>query len=82
MEPALLGVVFDSSIIIGAERKSQTVEEFLTQIEPGLGEIENVISAVTVAELVHGIERANSAESGNDAARSLMSSKSTFPSTL
>ena len=59
MEPALLGVVLDSSIIIEAERKSETVEEFLTGIQQRFGEIDISMSAVTVAELVHGIARAN-----------------------
>jgi tRNA(fMet)-specific endonuclease VapC len=62
MEPALLGLVLDSSIIIEAERKRQTVEEFLTGIRQRLGEIEIAISAVTLAELVHGVERANTPE--------------------
>ncbi len=52
MEPALLGLVLDSSIIIEAERKRQTVEELLTGIEQSFGEVEITISAITVAELV------------------------------
>jgi tRNA(fMet)-specific endonuclease VapC len=62
MEPALLGLVLDSSIIIEAERKHQIVEEFLAGIRQRFGEIEITISAVTVAELVHGVERANTPE--------------------
>lgn len=62
MEPALLGLVLDSSIIIEAERKHQIVGEFLTGIRQRFGEIEITISAVTVAELVHGVQRANTPE--------------------
>src|SRR5260370_1098951 len=62
MESAILGLVLDSSIIIDAERKHQTVEELLQSIQQRFGEIEIVMSAVTVAELVHGIARANTAE--------------------
>ncbi len=40
MEPALLGLVLDSSIIIEAERKHQTVEELLDTIQKRFGEIE------------------------------------------
>src|SRR5438552_18161729 len=58
MEPAILGLVLDSSIITEAERKHQTVEELLDSIQQRFGEIEITMSAVTVAELVHGIARA------------------------
>jgi len=60
MESAILGVVLDSSVVIEAERKHQTVEELLEDTQKRFGEVEIVMSAVTVAELVHGIARANS----------------------
>ena len=44
------------------ERKRQTVEDLLTSIEQAFGEIEIAISAVTLAELVHGVARANTPE--------------------
>src|ERR1035437_7953584 len=59
MESPLLGLILDSSVIIAAERKRQTVEEFLTSVGQVFGEIEIAISAVTLAELVHGVARAN-----------------------
>ena len=62
MEPAVLGLVLDSSVIIEAERKRQTVEELLIAIHQSFGEIEITISAVSLAELAHGIARANTAE--------------------
>lgn len=62
MEPTLLGLVLDSSVIIDAERRRQTVEEFLSGIRQNFGEIEISISAVTVAELAHGVARANTQE--------------------
>ena len=62
MEPAILGLVLDSSVIIEAERKDQTIEDLLTGIRRRVGEIEIAISAVTLAELVHGIGRANTQE--------------------
>mgnify|MGYP001596852086 CR=1 FL=1 len=49
MDPAVLGVVPDSSVIIQAERKGQTVEDLLTHIREAFGEVEVSISAVTVA---------------------------------
>ncbi|MBI5280817.1 MAG: PIN domain-containing protein [Candidatus Solibacter usitatus] len=62
MEPAILGLVLDSSFIIEAERKRQTVEGFLSGIREVFGEIEVSLSAVTVAELAHGVARANTPE--------------------
>ncbi len=62
MESPLLGLILDSSVIIAAERKRQTVEEFLTSIGRAFGEVEIAISAVTLAELVHGVARANTPE--------------------
>jgi predicted nucleic acid-binding protein len=64
MESTLLGIILDSRVIIEAERKRQNAEESLTAIRQRFGEIEIAMSAVTIAELVHGIARANTAEIG------------------
>jgi predicted nucleic acid-binding protein len=73
MESPLLGLILDSSVIIAAERKRQTVEELLASVGRTFGEIEIAISAVTLAELVHGVARANTPQSGKTAAPSSMS---------
>jgi predicted nucleic acid-binding protein len=62
VEPTFLGLILDSSVIIRAERNRQTVEDFLVEVRRHFGEIEVAISAVTVAELVHGMERTDKAE--------------------
>ena len=62
MESPLLGLILDSSVIITAERKRQTVAEFLTSLGRTFGEVEIAMSAVTLAELVHGAARANTLE--------------------
>ena len=62
MESPLLGLILDSSVIIAAERKRQTVEQLLTSIGQTFGEVEIAISAVTLSELVHGVARANTPE--------------------
>lgn len=62
MGSPLLGLILDSSIIIAAERKRQTVEGLLTSIREAYGETEIAISAITVAELVHGVVRASTPE--------------------
>ena len=38
--PPLLGLILDSSVIIAAERKRQTVEELLTSVGQAFGEVE------------------------------------------
>ncbi|MBS1854953.1 MAG: PIN domain-containing protein [Acidobacteria bacterium] len=55
-------MILDSSVIIAAERKRQTVEQLLTSVRQAFGEIEIAFSAVTLAELVHGVARANTPE--------------------
>ena len=58
MEPASVGIVLDSSVIIAAERQGRTVRQILEQIKAVQGEIEIGLSVVTIAELVHGAYRA------------------------
>jgi tRNA(fMet)-specific endonuclease VapC len=62
MEPAILGLVVDSSVLVGAERAKLTTPEVIKNIRASVGEVPIVISALTVAELAHGIYRANSPE--------------------
>jgi predicted nucleic acid-binding protein len=62
MESPLLGVILDSSAVIAAERKRQTVEQLLMSVWQAFGEVEIAIPAVTLAELVHGVARANTNE--------------------
>ena len=62
MESALLGLILDSSVIVEAERKGQTVEQLLEQVRRSVGEVEIAICSVTVAELVHGVYRADTEE--------------------
>jgi len=59
MQYALLGRPLDSSRIIAAERKRQTIEQFLTSMAERFEDVEIAISAVTLAELVYGVARAN-----------------------
>ena len=53
-----MGVILDSSVIIAAERRGQTVRQILEQVRLAQGGIEIGFSVVTVAELVHGVRRA------------------------
>ena len=62
MEPASLGIILDSSVVIEAERQHLSVAQFLKQIIEKIGEMEAALCAITVAELVHGVYRADTPE--------------------
>ena len=64
MEPAILGVVLDSSTVITAERRSLQIAQLIGVIASAYGEIEISLSPVTIAELVRGIYRARDPETG------------------
>jgi predicted nucleic acid-binding protein len=64
MESPVLGLVLDSSAVISAERKHQTVQQFIEAILLTHGPLDLSLSPVTVAELVHGIYRAKTPDAG------------------
>jgi predicted nucleic acid-binding protein len=49
MEPALLGLVLDSSVLVAAERGQLTTPEAIRRIREAVGDIPIVICALTVA---------------------------------
>lgn len=57
-----MGVVLDSGVVIAAERDAKPVSELLAVLEREHGEIEIVLSSITVIELEHGLHRARTAE--------------------
>jgi tRNA(fMet)-specific endonuclease VapC len=59
MEPAILGLVVDSSVLIAAERRNRTAAQAVDSVLQTIGEVPIVLSAMTVAEIGHGISRAN-----------------------
>jgi tRNA(fMet)-specific endonuclease VapC len=58
MEPPVLGVVLDSSVLIAAERRKLTAVEAIESIQKLIGEVPVALSVVTIAEVGHGIYRA------------------------
>src|SRR5438552_18650403 len=64
MESAIRGLVLDSSVLVAAERAKLTTPEVLRDIRATaeVGDAPIVISVMTVAELAHGIYRANTPE--------------------
>ena len=62
MEPALLGIVLDSSVLVAAERRNLTAAQAIESIRQTSGELPIVLSVISVAEIGHGIYRANTPE--------------------
>ena len=62
MESALLGVVLDSSVLITAERRKLRADQAIESVQKTVGEIPIVLCSLTVAEIGHGIYRANTPE--------------------
>jgi tRNA(fMet)-specific endonuclease VapC len=62
MEPAILGLVLDSNVLVAAERAKLTTAGVIRDIRTFIGDVPIVMSALTIAELAHGIYRASSLE--------------------
>jgi tRNA(fMet)-specific endonuclease VapC len=52
-----MGLILDSSIVIAAERRGDTVETLLEQVVHAAGDQDAALSSVGLTELVHGIYR-------------------------
>lgn len=59
MEPAIRGLVLDSSVLVAAERSKQTIHDGIDSLQAAVGDLPIVLCALTVAELAHGIYRAD-----------------------
>jgi predicted nucleic acid-binding protein len=57
-----MGLILDSSVIIAAERRGETVEQLIERIVRTVGDQEAALSAVGLTELVHGVYRAPTPE--------------------
>ena len=57
-----MGVVLDSSVLIGAERQTRPVSELLTALRAPTDRGAIVLSAISVIELEHGLWRASTPE--------------------
>jgi predicted nucleic acid-binding protein len=62
MESTLLGLVLDSSVLIAAERRKLTPEQAIATVQQAIGEVPIILCPVTIAEIGHGIYRANKPE--------------------
>jgi len=57
-----MGLILDSSEVIAAERRGDTVEQLIGRIVKTVGDQEAALSAIGLTELIHGIYRARTAE--------------------
>jgi len=57
-----MGLILDSSVVIAAERRGDTVEQLIERIVTATGDQEAALSAVGLTELIHGIYRAQTPE--------------------
>ena len=57
-----MGIVLDSTALIAAERAGKNPRGVIEEIAEALGDTEAALSVVTIIELAHGIERANTNE--------------------
>jgi tRNA(fMet)-specific endonuclease VapC len=56
-----MGIVVDSSVLVAAERAGQNPRAVIEDLMVKLGDTEATLSIITLVELAHGIERADSA---------------------
>jgi tRNA(fMet)-specific endonuclease VapC len=54
-----MGLILDSSVVIDAERRGETVERLIERIVGSTGDQDAALSAVGLTEIVHGIYRAS-----------------------
>jgi tRNA(fMet)-specific endonuclease VapC len=55
-----VGIVLDSTVLIAAERAGQNPRAVIEDLLAKIGDTEATLSIITIVELAHGIERANS----------------------
>jgi tRNA(fMet)-specific endonuclease VapC len=57
-----MGLILDSSVVIAAERRGDTVERLIARVVDVAGDQNAALSAVGLTELIHGIYRAQTSQ--------------------
>jgi predicted nucleic acid-binding protein len=57
-----MGLILDSSVVITAERRGDTVEKMIEKVVAVAGDQDAALSSVGLTELIHGIYRAQTPE--------------------
>ena len=55
-----MGLILDSSVVIAAERRGDTIEHFIERVVNVTGDQDAALSAIGLTELIHGLYRAKS----------------------
>ncbi|PYU66243.1 MAG: hypothetical protein DMG49_22600 [Acidobacteria bacterium] len=50
-----MGLILDSSVVIAAERRGDTVEQFIERVINATGDQDAALSAIGLTELIHGL---------------------------
>jgi predicted nucleic acid-binding protein len=79
MESAIAGLVLDSSVLIAAERRRLSAGAAITTILQVVVEVAVALSAITIAEIGHGIYRAQTPEIRESRRAFLDELKATIP---
>ena len=53
-----MGLILDSSVVIDAERRGETVQQLIERVVAVAGDQEAALSAIGLTELMHGLYRA------------------------
>jgi len=57
-----MGLTLDSSVVIAAERRKDTVEKLIEHVVAVAGDQDAALSSIGLTELIHGIYRSQSVE--------------------
>jgi hypothetical protein len=57
-----MGLILDSTVVIAAERRGDTVEKLIEQVVAVAGDQDAALTSVGLTELIHGIYRAQTSE--------------------
>ncbi|MFZ0819405.1 MAG: PIN domain-containing protein [Candidatus Acidiferrales bacterium] len=57
-----MGLILDSSVVIAAERRAETVVRLIERVVTVAGDQEAALSAIGLTELIHGVYRAKTPE--------------------
>jgi tRNA(fMet)-specific endonuclease VapC len=57
-----MGLILDSTVVIAAERRGDTVEKLIEQVLAVAGDQEAALTSVGLTELIHGVYRAQAGE--------------------
>jgi predicted nucleic acid-binding protein len=79
MESTILGLMLDASVLVAAERRKLRADQAIESVQKIVGEVPIVLCALTIAELGHGIYRADTEQTRQRRRAFLDELKATVP---